>query len=86
MLSRTLLRTAATAARSSGARSASTINANRFDDHALKAAVDADTYAAFHAALDAGTPMDKKAGNAVAQAMMDWAQERGAETFAHWFS
>ena len=53
---------------------------------ALKAAVDADTYEAFHASLNDGSPLDKKAGNVVAQAMMDWAEERGASTVAHWFS
>jgi glutamine synthetase type III len=86
MLSRTLLRTASAAARAPRARAASSINVNRFDDHALRAAVDDDTYAAFHAALESGAPMEKKHGNAVATAMMDWATQRGAQTFAHWFS
>ena len=85
MLSSTLSRTARSAA-SRATRSASTINVNRFDDHALKAAVDADTYAAFHEALDSGNALDKKAANAVAAAMMNWAEERGAKTVAHWFS
>lgn len=85
MLTRTLINNAAKAARA-GTRSASSINANRFDDHALKAAVDDDTYSAFHQSLADGVPLDKKAANKLADAMKTWAEERGATTFAHWFS
>ena len=41
----------------------SSIGVNRFDDHAMKEAVSADTYNNFHAALKSGESMDKKCAN-----------------------
>ena len=64
----------------------SSIGVNRFDDHVLKASVSEETYKHFHETLAAGTNMEKKAANEVAKAMQDWAMERGASNFAHWFS
>jgi glutamine synthetase type III len=63
----------------------SSINDRRFDDHALKAAVSADVYDAFHASIKSGEPCDKATSKAVSKAMMEWAQERGATMKAHWF-
>ena len=64
----------------------SSIGVNRFDDHAMKDAVSADTYNNFHAALNSGESMDKKCANELAEKMMAWAMERGASNYAHWFS
>ena len=33
-----------------------------------------------------GTAMEKKDGNALAEGMMNWAMQRGALNYAHWFS
>ena len=62
------------------------LNNLRFDDHALKASVAPETYAAFHTALESGGALEKQDANAVAAGMAAWAQERGASMFAHWFS
>lgn len=62
------------------------INRNRFDDHKLKDAVNAEVYTEFHKCLKDGSPLSKSAGNAVAEALMKWAMDLGAVQYAHWFS
>lgn len=64
----------------------SSIGSMRFDDHVMKASVSAETYRHFHEALENGKPMEKDAANELAKAMQDWAMDRGASNFAHWFS
>ena len=63
----------------------SNLNGNRFDDHALKAAVSAEVYDSFHASVKNGEPCDKETSKALSVALMNWASERGATMKAHWF-
>ena len=63
----------------------SNLNGNRFDDHALKAAVSTEVYDSFHASVESGEACDKATSKALSQALMDWATERGATMKAHWF-
>ena len=63
----------------------SSINENRFDDHALKASVSSDVYDKFHQAVKSGEPCDKTTAKAVSKGMFAWASERGATMKAHWF-
>ena len=43
------------------------------------------TYKALQATLDAGKPLDPTLADAVASAMREWAQEKGATHYTHWF-
>jgi glutamine synthetase len=52
----------------------------------LAAAVGPDVWATFKDARDSGAPCDKKTGNAIAQALQDFAFANGAVNYAHWFS
>ena len=63
----------------------SSINENRFDDHALKANVSSDVYESFHQSVKSGEPCDKATAKAVSKGMFTWATERGATMKAHWF-
>lgn len=64
---------------------ASAFGANVFTDSELSSRIPKDVYKRFRAALKAGTPLDADVADAVAAAMMDWAVERGATHFTHWF-
>lgn len=79
-------RSLSTATRSFSTLNLSSIGVNRFDDHAMKASVSAETYANFHETLKSGESMEKKHANELAEKMMEWAMERGASNYAHWFS
>ena len=80
---------AARSQQASGSRSMSTmlssINENRFDDHALKANVSSEVYESFHQSVKSGEPCDKSTAKAVSKGMFAWATERGATMKAHWF-
>jgi len=80
---------AARSQQASGSRSMSTmlssINENRFDDHALKANVSSEVYESFHQSVKSGEPCDKATAKAVSKGMFTWATERGATMKAHWF-
>ena len=56
-----------------------------FDDLTMKASLSADTYIKLKKTIDEGAPLDLSVANAVAEAMKDWAVERGATHFTHWF-
>tara|TARA_B110000208_G_C11577073_1_gene361067 strand:+ start:69 stop:500 length:432 start_codon:yes stop_codon:yes gene_type:complete len=81
--------TQAARTQTSASRSMSTmlsnINADRFDDHALKAAVSLEVYDSFHAAVKSGEACDKPTSKALSKALFTWATERGATMKAHWF-
>ncbi len=62
------------------------IGSHRFDDHKLKSSVSSEAYSEFHACLASGDALTKSAANEVAQALMNFALERGAVNYAHWFS
>ncbi len=56
-----------------------------FGDTAMKERLPKETYEAIHKAIQNGTRLDLNAANIVASAMKDWATERGATHFTHWF-
>ena len=56
-----------------------------FDDRVMKATLSAEVYASLKKTIDEGETLDIGVANAVAQAMKDWAVERGATHFTHWF-
>ena len=56
-----------------------------FDDRVMKARLSADVYRSLRKTIDEGTKLDLSVANAVAAAMKDWAVEKGATHFTHWF-
>ncbi len=58
---------------------------NVFDDRVMKARLSADVYASLKKTIDENASLNNDVANAVADAMKDWAVERGATHFTHWF-
>ncbi|MBQ9685659.1 MAG: glutamine synthetase III [Oscillospiraceae bacterium] len=56
-----------------------------FDDRAMKARLSGEVYHAMKQTIKQGKPLNPSVANAVAAAMRDWAVERGATHFTHWF-
>jgi glutamine synthetase len=56
-----------------------------FNDAVMKARLPKDTYKAMRTAVNAGRRFDLSVANVVANAMKDWAIEKGATHFTHWF-
>ncbi len=56
-----------------------------FDDRAMKGRLSAEVYNAMKQTIKRGQPLNPSVANAVATAMRDWAIERGATHFTHWF-
>lgn len=56
-----------------------------FDDSAMKERLPEDIYASLKRTIDEGKRLDKNVLDAVANAMKDWAVERGATHYTHWF-
>ena len=56
-----------------------------FDDRVMKATLSAKVYASLKKTIDEGRPLDPGVANAVASAMKDWAVEKGATHYTHWF-
>lgn len=56
-----------------------------FDDRVMKAALSAEVYKSLRKTIDEGAKLDLGVANAVAEAMKDWAVERGATHYTHWF-
>ena len=56
-----------------------------FDDRVMKANLSAKVYASLKQTIDEGKELDLTVANAVAAAMKDWAIEKGATHFTHWF-
>ena len=56
-----------------------------FDDRVMKARLSAEVYRSLRQTIDQGTKLNPAVADAVAQAMKDWAVERGATHFTHWF-
>ena len=57
-----------------------------FNDEVMKSRVSKETYKAFHEALEKGEALSKEIADEVANAMKDWAVEKGATHFTHWFT
>ena len=58
---------------------------NVFNDAVMKARLPKNTYVALRKTIDQGAPLDPTIAEVVANAMKDWAIERGATHYTHWF-
>ncbi len=56
-----------------------------FNDTVMKARLPKAVYAALRETRERGKPLDPKAADVVAAAMKEWAVEKGATHFTHWF-
>ena len=56
-----------------------------FDDRVMKSVLSAKEYNALKKTIDEGARPDSALADAVAQAMKNWAVEKGATHFTHWF-
>ena len=56
-----------------------------FDDRVMKARLSANVYFSLKETMETGKKLDLSVANAVAAAMRDWAVEKGATHFTHWF-
>lgn len=56
-----------------------------FNDTAMKAKLPKDVYLKLKETIDSGVALDPTVADVVANAMMDWAMEKGATHFSHWF-
>lgn len=56
-----------------------------FSDKVMRERLDKDSYDAVRRAITDGTPLELSAAKKVAEAMKEWAIEKGATHFTHWF-
>ncbi|MBO6297633.1 MAG: glutamine synthetase III [Lachnospiraceae bacterium] len=56
-----------------------------FDDRVMRARLSADVYESLRKTIDENVKLDEKVAEAVAKEMRDWAVEKGATHFTHWF-
>ncbi len=58
---------------------------NVFNEKAMKERLPNDTYKALLKTIEQGAPLTLNVANVVANAMKDWAIEKGATHYTHWF-
>jgi glutamine synthetase len=58
---------------------------NVFNDKTMKERLPKDTYRALRKTIDQGAPLTLDVANIVANTMKDWAIEKGATHYTHWF-
>ena len=56
-----------------------------FNDRTMKERLPKDTYKALHKTIENGKSLDPTVANIVANAMKDWAIEKGVTHYTHWF-
>lgn len=56
-----------------------------FNDEVMKKRLPSDVYKSLHKTIETGMDLDITLANTVANAMKDWAIEKGATHFTHWF-
>ena len=56
-----------------------------FNDSVMKARLPKDTYKSLKRTISVGEPLNLEVANIVANAMKDWAIEKGATHYTHWF-
>lgn len=56
-----------------------------FDDREMRERLPKDIYKAVHKTIEKGSHLELEVANVVASAMKEWALERGATHFTHWF-
>jgi glutamine synthetase len=64
---------------------ANAFGANVFTIDEQRARLPKHVYKQLQATLESGTPLDPTLADAVAQAMREWAMEKGASHYTHWF-
>ena len=62
-----------------------TFGANVFSDRVMKERLPKETYKALRQTIDRGAPLKLEVATVVANAMKDWALEKGATHYTHWF-
>lgn len=62
-----------------------TFGINVFNDFVMRERLPKETYRALHKTIDDGRRLDAQVASVVANAMKDWAIERGATHYTHWF-
>lgn len=58
---------------------------NTFNDAAMKAYMDENTYLSVKSAIQSGAKLNLDTAHLVAKAMQAWAQDKGATHYTHWF-
>ncbi|HCM42290.1 MAG TPA: glutamine synthetase III [Candidatus Omnitrophota bacterium] len=58
---------------------------NVFNDKVMRERLPKETYKALRKTIEKGTPLTPEVASVVANAMKDWALEKGASHFTHWF-
>ncbi len=58
---------------------------NVFNDEVMQRRLPRDTYKALHKTIADGRPLNPQMANVVANAMKDWAIEKGVTHYTHWF-
>ena len=56
-----------------------------FNEHVMKERLPGATFKSLKATIDDGKPLDPEVANVVASVMKDWAIEKGATHYTHWF-
>jgi len=56
-----------------------------FNDRVMKERLPKETYKAFKECIEQGRPLDRRITDVIANAMKDWAIQKGATHFTHWF-
>ena len=56
-----------------------------FNDKVMRERLDEESYNAVRRSIEEGAPLDSSAAKKVAAAMKEWAIEKGATHFTHWF-
>ncbi len=56
-----------------------------FDDRQMRSRLSSKVYASLRKTIDEGKKLDPKVAESVAQAMKEWALEKGATHYTHWF-
>ena len=56
-----------------------------FNEHVMKERLPSATFKSLKATIDDGKPLDPDVANVVASVMRDWAIEKGATHYTHWF-
>ncbi len=58
---------------------------NTFSDEQMRARLSGDVYRKYRAVVDGSSTLDRPTADAIAKVVFEWAQERGATHFCHWF-
>ncbi len=56
-----------------------------FNETVMRRCLDPEVFLAWKKCIQEGTPLDLKTANPIAEAMKNWATEKGATHFSHWF-